>query len=327
MEEITGRQLPLAHAVHAYQLTGKGGITPISADSSATTAQPFWLHLNYSDEDSAKWLQQTPIIPDAAREELTDENPRPRIARFGDGTLITLRTINFTNDNLPDPLVGLRIYITDNFIVSSRNRLVSAIDEVNKDLVNNAGPVSVGDWLVRTADALTDQASEFIDDIHVRIIELEDKVMAQQVPERGIMALIRKQLIILRRYLVPQRDAFSRLAIEKLSWMSNNDHHRMQEIADRLGRTLDDIDSSVARTSVLTDEINNMMVYSTSRRTYMMSIMAMLFLPGTFLTGLFGVNLEGIPGQHSPWSFGIFCACLLVLAIGIGWLLKRSKWL
>ncbi|KEP73458.1 hypothetical protein HR12_09565, partial [Microbacterium sp. SUBG005] len=62
---------------------------------------------------------------------------------------------------------------------------------------------------------------------------------------------------------------------------------RMQDIADRLGRGLDEIDSCIARTAVMADEIAQVMQESLARRTYTMSLMAMVFLPSTFLTGLF----------------------------------------
>lgn len=327
MATVLGEQLPLDDAIHAYQLDGKGGALPLKPESTATTTQPFWIHLNYSDQTNGDWLKTTPLIENTAREALINPSPRPRIIRLGEGTLITLRTINFTNDNLPDPLVGLRIYMTDNLIISSRNRLIAAIDSLNQDLSNNIGPISVGDWLVQLSDALVDQASEFIDDLHARIIELEDSILAQEMPERGDMSLVRKQLIILRRYLVPQRDVFSRLAIEKLTWMTNADRHRMQDIAERLGRALDDVDASIAKTSVLSDEVNNLLAEATNKRIYLMSLFAMLFLPASFLTGLFGVNLAGIPGADHPKAFSIFCVSIVCLAIGIVWWLRRRKWL
>jgi zinc transporter len=327
MDILLGKQLPLEHAVHAYQLTGKGGVTPIKPDSKASVAQPFWLNIDYNDEESAKWFAETSLIADRARDTLTGECPRPRVSRFGDGTLITLRAINFTSDDLPDPLVGLRIYLTDNLIISSRHRLISAIDEINTDLLNGVGPASVSDWLVDLADSLTDSASEFIDDLHGRIIEFEDGILEQKMPERGKMALIRKQLIILRRYLLPQRDVFARLASEKVSWMNSAHQHRIQEISERLGRALDDIDGSIARTAVLSDEINNLIMEATNRRTYIMSLLAMLFLPASFLTGLFGVNLSGIPGADQPWAFAAFCIFIVLLAVTVAWWLKRSRWL
>lgn len=57
-----------------------------------------------------------------------------------------------------------------------------------------------------------------------------------------------------------------------------------------------------------------------------MSLLAMIFLPTTFLTGLFDVNLGGIPGANWHLGFSTFCL-LLVLILGVAWYLKQRKWL
>ena len=87
------------------------------------------------------------------------------------------------------------------------------------------------------------------------------------------------------------------------------------------------IDSCIARTAVMADEIAQVMQESLARRTYTMSLMAMVFLPSTFLTGLFGVNLGGIPGGEYHYGFTTFCVMLVVLIGGVAWWLHRSKWL
>ncbi len=252
---------------------------------------------------------------------------RPRVNRLGDGTMITLRSVNLNSESRPDQLVVIRVFINDKLIVSTRQRKVFAIDEVLTDLQNGNGPVNGGGWLVDVCDALTDHTSEFIEELHDKIIDLEDAVVDQQIPPRGELALIRKQLIIMRRYMSPQRDVFSRIASERLPWMSDDDRRRMQDISDRLGRGLDDLDASVSRTAVLSDEISTVMAESMNRRTYTMSLMAMVFLPTTFLTGLFGVNLGGIPGGSWGYGFGTFCFLLVVLVLAVAWWLKRRKWL
>ena len=64
--------------------------------------------------------------------------------------------------------------------------------------------------------------------------------------------------------------------------MSDDQRRRMQDIADRLGRGLDEIDACIARTGVMADEIAQVMQENLARRTYTMSLMAMVFLPSTF---------------------------------------------
>ncbi|MFT2796817.1 zinc transporter ZntB [Serratia sp. N21D137] len=327
MDVIEGRELQVPDAVYAYQLDGKGGTTPIENDDKITSKEPCWLHLDYAHPASAEWLANTPLLPDLVRQALAGESTRPRVTRLGDGTLITLRGINFNTDSRPDQLVTFRVYINDKMIISTRHRKVYSIDEVVNELRNGQGPINSGNWLVEIADALTDHTSEFIEDLHDKIIDLEDALLEQQIPERGQLALIRKQLIVLRRYMAPQRDVFSRLASDRLPWMNDDERRRMQDIADRLGRGLDDLDGSIARTAILSDEITTVMADAMNRRTYTMSLMAMVFLPTTFLTGLFGVNLGGIPGSGSPLAFASFCFMLVALVGGVAWWLRRSRWL
>lgn len=327
MNVIEGKALQVSDAIIACQLDGQGGLIPIEDKDVIHCERPCWLHLNYTHHESAEWLSSTPLIPDAVRDALAGDSLRPRVSRLGDGFMITLRSVNRNSDSRPEQLVAIRVFINDKLIVSTRRRKVNAIDEVLAELQNGNGPVDGGSWLVELCDVLTDHTSEFIEDLQDKIIELEDALMDQRVPARGELALLRKQLIVMRRYMTPQRDVYARLASEKLGWMDDDERRRMQEIADRLGRGLDDLAASVARTAVLADEIASVMQEAMNRRTYTMSLLAMIFLPTTFLTGLFGVNLGGIPGAESHYGFAIFCLMLVLLVAGVALWLHKRKWL
>ncbi|NQS81684.1 zinc transporter ZntB [Pantoea agglomerans] len=327
MDVIEGKALQVSDAIISCQLDGKGGMIPIAEDEVIQCEQPCWLHLNYTHRKSAEWLQSTTQIPDAVRDALAGDSMRPRVSRLGDGFMIVLRSVNHNSDARRDQLVVMRVFINDKLIVSTRRRKVSAVDEVLTDLQNGNGPIDCGSWLVDICDALTDHTSEFIEDLHDKIIQLEDALLDQRMPARGELGLLRKQLIVMRRYMAPQRDVYARLASEKLAWMDDTERRRMQEIADRLGRGLDDLDAGVARTAILADEVASAMAESMNRRTYTMSLMAMIFLPATFLTGLFGVNLGGIPGGEWRYGFSIFCLLLVALAVGVAGYLRKRRWL
>ncbi|UXY13165.1 zinc transporter ZntB [Kosakonia sp. ML.JS2a] len=327
MEAITGTDVNVPDAVFAWLLDGKGGVKPLEDNDVITQRTPCWVHLNYTNPESAQWLASTPVLPNSVRNALSGESMRPRVSRMGEGTLITLRCINGSTDERPDQLVAVRLYMDERMIVSTRQRKVLALDDVVSELEEGTGPADCGGWLVDVCDALTDHASEFIESLHDRIIDLEDNLLGQQIPPRGILALLRKQLIVMRRYMAPQRDVFARLASERLPWMNDDQRQRMKDIAERLGRGLDEIDACIARTGVMTDEITQVMQESLARRTYTMSLMAMVFLPSTFLTGLFGVNLGGIPGGGWHLGFSLFCLMLVVLIGGVTWWLRRSNWL
>ncbi|WP_047682514.1 MULTISPECIES: zinc transporter ZntB [Xenorhabdus] len=327
METIYGSAFKNSNAVYACQLNGKGGITGFGENSLATAEQPFWQHLDYKNQASYRWIMNTNLLPAPVKEGLAGESVRPKLIRTGEGAMMTLRTINRNDNARPDHLVSFRIYINDRIIISSRHRKVYSIDQVLDNLYNGIGARNTGHWLVEIADAITDEVNDFIEALHDNLIEFEDGILEQKIPGRGELVLLRKQLIVLRRYMAPQRDVFMRLANEKLPWMSDEERHLMQEIADRLGRGLDDLDGCIARTAVLADEITSIMADAMNRRIYMMSLLTMIFLPSTFLTGLFGVNLGGIPGNEYQFGFSLFSLLLSLLIAAFTWWLRRSKWL
>ncbi|WP_213992359.1 zinc transporter ZntB [Sodalis sp. dw_96] len=327
MDVIDQEALQISGVAYAGQLDGAGGIRPIGEADIAHCDHPCWLHLDIDHQASMEWLNNTPLIPDPLREPLAGNSARPRINRLPEGALIILRSINFHTEEFPEELIVLRIYITDKLIVTTRRQPIQAVEEILGGLRKKQGPVNSGTWLVEMSDTLTDHTSDFIDEMHDRIIALENDLLEQRIPPRGQLAQLRKQLIVLRRYMGPQRDVFSRLASEHLAWMDKDDRRRMQDIADRLGRGIEDIDGGIARTAVIADEITSLTAEAINRRSYTMSLMAMVFLPTTFLTGLFGVNLGGIPGGNMRYGFSLFCLLLILLVLGVAWWLKHRKWL
>lgn len=314
------------NSIYSLQLDGCGGMQPLVAGAELPASAPAWLHLDYGQPQAERWLQQTGLLNDSAREALLGQSNRPKLIRQGENLLLILRGINHNKSDRPEEMVALRIFISPRLILSSRRRPLLSERDVYEQFATQDGPVNPADWLVEMCDALTDRAGEFVESLHDQILELEEAVLENNMPASGQLGRIRKQLIMIRRYLSPQRDLVARLASEKITWLNDDDRRRLLDIADRLRRWLDDLDAGVARTAVLADEINNIMAEATNRRAYQMSIMALLFLPASFLTGLFGINLGGMPGADNPIAFWTFCLILTGLAVGLGVWLKLRRW-
>ncbi|OIN04811.1 zinc transporter ZntB [Oceanisphaera psychrotolerans] len=314
------------NSIYSLQLDGEGGMLPLPAGSPLPAAEPAWVHLDYGQPDTELWLLNTTLLNDSAREALLGQSSRPKLVRNGENLLLILRGINHNTNDRPEEMVALRIFISPRLILSSRRRPLLSEQDVYQQLAGQGGPVNPADWLVEICDALTDRAGEFVEALHDQILELEEAVLEGDMPASGQLGRIRKQLIMIRRYLSPQRDLVARLASEKIGWLDDDDRRRLLDIADRLRRWLDDLDAGVARTAVLADEINNIMTEATNRRAYQMSIMALLFLPASFLTGLFGINLGGMPGADNPLAFWTFCLLLTGLGVGLGIWLRLRRW-
>lgn len=189
--------------IYGLTLDGRGGMQPLAAGSEIPAAQPGWLHLDYGNPEAARWLLQTPLLGDAARESLLGQSNRPKLVRMGETVLLILRGINHNKDHRPEEMVALRIFITPDLIISSRRRPLLSEKDVFEQLKQGGGADTPADWLVEICDALTDRAGEFVEELHDQILDLEEQVLMRDLPANGRLALIRKQLIMIRRYLSP----------------------------------------------------------------------------------------------------------------------------
>jgi zinc transporter len=166
-----------------------------------------------------------------------------------------------------------------------------------------------------------------IENIEDRVAQLEETMV-----EGGSHAIrrelsgIRRETIMLRRYLAPQREALQRLYSDKLSWISNEDHVHLREVNDQLIRYIEDLDSARDRASVTQEELASRLTEQMNARMYVLSVIAAIFLPLGFLTGLLGINVGGIPGTENEIAFLIFVVFLVVVAIVQFGIFKWKKW-
>jgi zinc transporter len=138
---------------------------------------------------------------------------------------------------------------------------------------------------------------------------------------------LRHTAIVLKRYLTPQRDIMTRLQLEQLSWLSPNNRMELREVADRITRYIEELEEVRERAAVLQDELLNQLTEAANRTIYLLTIVAAVMLPLSFITGLLGINVGGMPGTDSPSAFWIVCLLLVAFGVGEVWVFRRLKWI
>lgn len=327
---MSGLELSLDKAFVCL-LDGKGGAQPLEL-SRVADWQPqngvLWVHLNYSSSADSAWLRESSGLDPLVIEALLAEETRPRTTAIGDGLLIALRGVNLNPGADPEDMVSIRLWIDSERIVSTRRRrLLSAADMVEQLNVGR-GPRDSAGFLVELVDRLVRRMSDTVDQFEDKVSELEDQVLAgESGPLRYELANLRRQTIAIRRYLSPQREALNRLLSEKISWLEEGCRMHLREAGDRLIRHIEDIDAVRDRAAVTQEELLNRVSEQMNSRMYVLSIVAAIFLPLGFLTGLLGINVGGIPGSENPWAFLIFVGLLVVAVVLQVLLFRWKKWM
>ena len=259
---------------------------------------------------------------------LLAEDTRPRATFVDEGLLIALRGVNLTPGAAPDDMVSIRIWIDQHQIVTTRMRSLFSVGDIVEQIENRSGPANGAEFLVELADRLVWRMSDTVDQFEDDLADMEERIItADNASQRYELANLRRQVITLRRYLAPQREAFGKLVVEKHSLLGDADRARLREITDRLLRHVEDLDAVRERAAVAQEELLSRLSEQTNARMYMLSIVAAIFLPLSFLTGLLGINVAGIPGAEYPYAFAIFVSILIVLVSAQILYLHRRSWL
>ncbi len=285
-----------------------------------------WLHMNYRNPAARDWLAQAGL-PATDTQTLLDHDTRPRVEASAARILMTLRGINLNPESAPEDMVAVRLYADKQRIITSSDRKVKSIGELAEQLLKGNGPTSPGTFILELCHRLTLRKVNQIMDMEDKLADLEEQALQQSDHNLRLnLGELRRQVIAVRRYLAPQKEAFFSV-ISTASLMSTEERSRMREIYNTLLRVIEDLDAIRDRALVTQEELSNQLTEQLNKRLYFLSLVTAIFLPLGFLTGLLGVNIGGIPGTNDPKAFTYFSIGLGVLIVIQIFLLYRFHWL
>lgn len=313
-------------------LDGRGGCRDVDWNTARSWApsrvgEVLWLHLDRVYPDLDDWLTETLDLNEATADVLLSNETRPRAFREKDALVTVLRGINFNPGAEPEDMIAMQIWCDGNRLITLRRRRLQTPRDVYAELKNNQGPSTSGDLFTLLAEELVIKMNRSIVDMNDRIDEMEEDHDSDIEDLLSEIASIRRNCLALKRYMSPQHEAV--LTIQKSSppWLSEENLTDIRETGERLRRYLEDLDVSKESAIVLQDDLNNRAQAKMNQTMYMLSIVAAIFLPLGFLTGLLGINVGGIPGVESSNAFWITCGALGIL-MGFQFLIFRKlKWL
>jgi len=317
--------------IHALRLDGQGAAKELDWEGVRQwqpEAGVLWLHLDYSDAHSQQWLAEESGLDELVAEALIAEDTRPRVTPIGDGLLISLRGANRNPGSEPEDMVALRLWIDGQRIITTRRRVLYSVRDLVEELHLGKGPVDCPDFLIELCDKLTSRVGDVVEQTEERMAELEEAVLdAESYDLRSQLSALRRQTIGLRKFLAPQREALLRLQLEKVSWLEERDRAHLREVGDHLIRNLEDLEAVRDRAVVTQEELVNRLSDQMNKRMYVLSIIAAIFLPLGFFTGLLGINVGGIPGAENPHAFALFIGILCVIVVLQLAAFRKLKWL
>lgn len=287
---------------------------------------PFWIHVTEPNDAVYQLLRKNKDIPNSIVENLLAEETRPRSLVLEDGLMLILRGVNLTPGASPSDMVSLRIWITAKGLLTVSPQNVCAVTDTEQDLKSRSINTPI-QCLMNLIWYIFSHIENETYDLEGLLDKLEAEIDTTSVDEaQKIVVDIRQQVISFRRYLMPQRDAILRLPGEKLSWLTEKQNMEFKDYGDNMSRYVEDLYAARERAGVLQDKLYNRQSERLNSKMYVLSIIAMIFLPAGFITGLFGMNII-IPGANNVDTFWVVISIIASFTIGIYFYCRRNQWL
>ncbi len=316
---------------HAYLLDGNGGAERLDwngVERWSPNDGILWLNLDYTLPDSERWLRMHSQIDPLVRDSLLDPDPRPRALAQGEDLLLIVRGINLNQGAAPEDMISIRAWVEPRRILTMRHRQSRSIKALAADVERGAGPRNAGELVAHLVERVVEHAGLRVDQIGDSIAACEDQVLVETRGElRAQLADLRRRAIALRRFLAPQREALGKLSQVGVPWLDEQSRKRVVEAADRMTRTVEELDAARDRAAITQEELQSKVAETTNQRLYVLSIITAVFLPLGFVCSLLGVNVGGVPLQHDDWAFWALCG---VFTIGVAtqlWVFRRRGWI
>ncbi|GFM63895.1 zinc transporter ZntB [Pseudomonas cichorii] len=320
--------------VHALVLDGQGGARFIArTELDSLQMQPhesLWLHWDRSHPQTHSWLRNASGLSEFACTLLLEENTRPRLLPLPDQELLLfLRGVNLNPGAEPEDMVSVRIFAAAQRVISLRLRPLRATEELIEQLSEGKGPKTASELMLYLAQYLTEKVQDLLGDLTESVDDEEEKTDADErySPEHSKLLQIRRRAAGLRRFLAPQRDIFGQLSRIKLSWFVDDDADYWNELNNSLTRYLEELELTRERVGLLLESEDRRLRERMDHTMYRFGIITGIFLPMSFLTGLLGINVGGIPGSDNPYGFLLACVLIVLVAVGQWWLFRRLRWL
>ncbi len=299
---------------------------PVEEAAAANgSARLVWIHLDQRDPMTRGVLTDTLGLMDVVVNALTALETRPRCEPMGEGALVNLRGLALKDEREADELVSIRIWLGRGVIVSTARfamRPLPAMCEAFK-----AGQVKdPGDFVALLARLITEDLDPDVAELGDSLDDCELKLDGKKAfALRGEIAVTRSKAIEYRRFVAPQRQALERLSTLECGWLEPDDRLHLSEAADRFARMAEELESIRERAALMHEQITDLHAEMIDTRALLVSVLALIFLPLTYLTGLYGMNVP-LPGQEDRFAFDIIVG-VSVAFFGAGMLyFVKARW-
>lgn len=340
--------LPPGTLIHLGKVkTVKTTITTIKYNTSDYTKIENFKeeNLEFSDKNTFYWvningLQDTALISKIGQklnlhplllEDILNTNHRPKMDEYDNYLFFTLKIVVVNKKSKKLVQEQVSFVLGDNWLLSFQEQFSPIFDIIYKRLQENKGIIrqkGVDYLMYSIIDVIVDHyffVSEYFND---KVEQLEEKVLKDPSQDslQNIQSL-KRQLLNFRRSILPLREAVASLQKYYITLIEENTFRYLRDVYEHLIHLTDNLDAQRDMLANIMDLYLSGISNKMNEVMKLLTVISTIFIPITFISGLYGMNFENMPELHWKHGYFITLAIMFLIVLIMIFYFKRKKWL
>ena len=283
-----------------------------------------WVHLNASRAGAEAWMRANTNLSEDFFAALHEGSRSTRIERDGDALFAVINDVTFDFDFDANDVATLWVSVRARLVVSARRHPLRSVDRLRTAAKRGA---CLGSSVALLDELLRDQADELqriARKATERIDDIEDAVLRGHYERHTAeLARLRRLMVRLQRLLAPEPGALLRTLSNPPAWVAPDDMQRLRQGSEEFAVVLRDVATMQDRIKLMQEEAASRVADQNSRTLFTLTMVTVLALPINLISGLFGMNVGGIPLSEDKGGFWIMVSVIAALTVVIAFLAVR----
>jgi zinc transporter len=283
-----------------------------------------WLHFNLADARACRYLKAEVPLPPTAVELLASPDPHQQFHGTGSCLYGIFSDLVRGLGGITGEIGSLHFAMTEKLFVTGRRERLNAVEATRQLLQSGRKILSSAALLETIIESVAEAVEDHADALAEELDDVEERLVAQGLSnQQQSLARARRLAVRLHRLLSTQRSLIHRF--ERDTVQQEDTPLRVE--TSKLSQRLDWLDQEMVlrdRAHLLQEEVSLKMADQTNRNLQILAIVTTVFLPATLITGIFGMNVGGLPLVSDHEGFLWAMVLLAGASVFVFWLLKKA---
>ena len=264
-------------------------------------------------------------------EDMVNTEQRPKVEDYGHYIFVSLKMLSYNETSSQVDVEQVCLILGENYVFSFQEKEGDIFDAVRDRIRNGKGRIRKmgADYLAYALiDTVVDHYFFILERLGERIEVLEEAVVTQPVPETlQDIHKLKREMIFLRRSVWPLRELISGLERGESGLIKKNTRVFLRDVYDHTIQVIDTVETFRDMVSGMHDTYLSSISNRMNEIMKMLTIIATIFIPLTFIAGIYGMNFKFMP--ELEWRWGYFAVWGIMIAVGGGMVrfFRKKKWL